>query len=144
VIVADVDDEVRSRRRCARRHRGERPLRRVLARLECVVRCLDPAPGVADDHDAARVRLGHGQRTTGNFRARNTRGIALSQTSTGKAEGFDSAGSLRVGRSGTVAGRARTSIVSLRPSRSIKGTLRRRLVITRATGCPASPSTTNA
>src|SRR6187431_2448473 len=32
-------------------------------------------------------------------------GIALSQTSTGNADGFDSAGSLRVGRSGTVSGR---------------------------------------
>jgi hypothetical protein len=36
--------------------------------------------------------------------------MALSQTSTGNADGFDSAGSLRVGRSGIVAGCARTSI----------------------------------
>ena len=48
-------------------------------------------------------------------------GIVLSQTSTGNAEGFDAAGSLRVGRSGIVVGRARMSIGSLLPSSSIAG-----------------------
>ena len=53
-------------------------------------------------------------------------GMALSQTSTGNAEGFESAGSLRVGRSGIVAGRARTSIATATPSSSIVGTARER------------------
>ena len=76
-------------------------------------------------------------------RASTPAGIAFSQTSTGNAEGFDSAGSLRVGRSGIVAGRARTSIGSLTPSSSIVGHAAAG-VITRATARPSSPSTTNA
>ena len=70
-------------------------------------------------------------------------GIGLSQTSTGKAAGFDNAGSLRVGRCGTVVGRARMSIGSLLPSSSIAGHSDAG-VITRATAWPSSPSTTKA
>ena len=70
-------------------------------------------------------------------------GSVASQTCTGNAEGFDSSGALRVGRSGSVAAGARIVIGNELPSATRTGQPAA-LVIARATGRPSSPSTTNA
>jgi hypothetical protein len=68
-------------------------------------------------------------------------GTIASQVSTGNSEGLESARELRVGRSGSAAGTARTFIASDSPSRLNDGH-DASVVMTRAMAVPPSPSNT--
>jgi hypothetical protein len=70
-VVADLDDHVRMPPGDALRHAGERPRPWVVAGLEAV-HGLEPAAGVAHDHDPARAASRQGQPLT---RERNPSGV---------------------------------------------------------------------
>jgi len=99
----------------------------------------------ADGHDGFNsVLVVGGEAAFDATTARATAaGIAFSQVRTGNAAGFDAAVPRRVGRTGTVAGAARSSIGCAAPSSSIAGHVAA-TVIARAIGRPSSPRTTNA
>ena len=69
-------------------------------------------------------------------------GSFLSQTMTGKTDGFESVGALIVGRCGIVAGPARMLIDAIEPSTSIDGQLSAE-VIALAIATPSGPSSTH-